>query len=315
MKFKMKKILVTILLALCFSSKIFAQQDPQYTQYMFNMLAINPAYAGNQEDVLSATALFRRQWVGIEGAPTTQTFSMHAPVMQQRLSNIGLGGLIMNDKIGISNALTATISGAYRIKFGRGNLAMGINGGIRQYRADFTSVQTSLSGQYDPAFAQNITEIMPVVGVGFFYNTDRFYAGISTPQLLSMRQTVGNANIQHFSHFFGNVGYVFDLNETFKLKPSAMLKFVQGSPLSVDLNSNLWWKERIGLGLSWRVGDSVDALLEIRINNNFSFGYAYDYTLTELRNYNTGSHELMLRYQCGVGKKRGKDKIITPRQF
>ncbi len=293
-----------------------AQQDPQYTQYMFNMQAVNPAYVGSEEGTLSATLLLRRQWFGIQGAPVTQTFSVNGSLLNGAL---GLGAVVLNDKIGVSNATSALFNWAYHLRVGRaGKLGFGMYGGVRQYRSDYASVQTSINNSvYDPAFANNVSKGIPVVGVGLMYHTDKFYAGISTPQLITTRYSLDVTTVQHNSHFFLNTGYVYELNPNIKLRPSFMLKYVKGSPLSPDINLNVWFKDKFGVGASYRVRDSFDLLFEFMANKNLTLGYAFDFTLTRLgstTNPRGASHEIMIRYQGRTGKG-GKDKIVTPRHF
>ena len=292
-----------------------AQQDPQYTQYMFNLQAVNPAYVGSQANTLSATLLMRRQWFSIPGAPVTQSFSVNGSLMN---GSLGLGAVILNDKIGISNATSALFNWAYHLKVSnKGKLGFGMYGGIRQYRANFANLKTSVGNTYDPSFDDAVSKGLPVIGAGVMYHTDKFYLGLSVPQLITSRYSVDATTVKHFSHFFLNTGYVMDAGTNFKIRPSVMLKYVNGSPLSIDLNTNIWFKERFGVGASYRVRDSFDVLFEFQATKNLGIGYAFDLTLTKLgsvTNPRGGSHELMLRYQMGVGKG-GRDKIVTPRLF
>lgn len=293
-----------------------AQQDPQYTQYMFNMQVINPAYVGNQAGMISGTLLARRQWFGIQGAPVTQTLSLNASLME---GSLGLGAVILNDKIGISNATSALFNWAYHLRITKtGKLGFGMYGGLRQYRANFADVKTSIDGSlYDPAFDNNISKGLPVVGVGAMYHTDNFYIGLSTPQLITTRYSLDVASVQHNSHFFFNTGYVFSATSNIKLRPSFMLKYVKGSPLSPDFNLNAWFNDKFGVGASYRVRDSFDALFEFQATDNLVLGVGYDLTLTKLGGFTNprgGSWELMVRYQ-GRGGRGGKDKIVTPRHF
>lgn len=296
---------------------VFGQQDPMYSQYMFNMLAVNPAYAGSRE-VLSLTALGRRQWVGIDGAPTTYTFSADMPIRNKK---IGLGLNFSNDKLGIMSNTAANLSYAYRLRINKkGILAMGLQGGFNQYRAAYGSVNYTQNSSYnpDPAFSSNISRFMPNIGAGIWYSTDRFYAGLSVPKLLRNKlDDMGNAandmNYQNRQnlHYFITAGYVFTLNDVLKLKPSALVKVVHGSPVQLDLNANLWIHDVVAIGASYRSGDSIDALLEFQITPQLRIGYAYDFTLTKLQQYNSGSHEVMIRYEFGFDK----GKILSPRYF
>ena len=288
-----------------------AQQDAQFTQYMFNGLAINPAYAGSR-DVFSMTGLFRKQWTGIEGAPVTQTLSGHLPLIKDR---IALGLTLINDKIGITNNFTMIGSYAFRIKFKTGTLSMGLRAAITQFKANFTNVRVSVDPTgSDPAFAQNINKTLPNFGAGLYYYTHKLYAGISMPQLINRDLSNGNiSDARQSRHIFATAGYVFDVSPTVKIRPSFLAKYVSGAPFSIDVNANVWLYDRFALGGSYRIGDAVNLLAEARISNNISLGYAYDLTLTQLGKYNSGSHEIMLRVEFGVGKD--KTKILTPRYF
>lgn len=306
---------IILFTCLALVQNVKAQQDPQYTQYMFNMQALNPAYVGNQANTISGTLLMRRQWFGIQGAPVTQSFTVNASLMQ---GSLGLGAVILNDKIGVSNATSALFNWAYHLRVTRtGKLGFGMFAGLRQYRANFADLRTSIGNNYDPAFDVGISKGLPVVGVGLMYHTDKFYAGISTPQLITTRYSVNVASVQHNSHFFMNTGYVMTVNDKIKVRPSMMVKYVRGSPVSIDLNANVWFKERFGVGASYRVRDSFDLLFEFQANQNLTMGYGFDMTLTKLGTYTNprgGSHEIMVRYQGKAGKG-DKDKIVTPRHF
>ncbi|MGD1842422.1 MAG: type IX secretion system membrane protein PorP/SprF [Thermonemataceae bacterium] len=310
-----KCLLITWVIALStYVQTSYAQQDAMFTQYMFNTLAINPAYAGSNE-VITATGLFRRQWVNIDGAPTTGTFSIDAPLLNEK---VGVGLNIVADQIGITSTVGVFASYAYRIKLNeRGRLAMGLQAGFSQYSADLANASLDQAGTVDPAFESNISELMPNVGVGLWYNDDRLYAGISAPHLLnnslsSDYQFLSSTDgARQFRHYFALVGYIFDLTTDIKLRPSVLFKAVEGAPMQFDFNGTVWFYEKVGVGLSYRTSDSIDALLEFQLTPQFRLGYAYDYTLTDLQDYNSGSHELMLRYQFSFKRS----KIITPRFF
>jgi type IX secretion system PorP/SprF family membrane protein len=222
---------------------------------------------------------------------------------------------LVNDKIGITNNFSMIGSYAFRIRFNTGVLAMGIQAAITQFRANFTDVRFSIDPtSSDPAFDQDINKTLPNFGTGLYYYTDRFYAGLSVPQLINWDLSDGNiSSARQSRHIFATAGYVFDVSPTVKIRPSLLAKYVSGAPFSVDVNANVWLFDRFALGASYRVGDAVNVLAEARISNNISVGYAYDLTLTELRKYNSGSHEIMLRVEFGVGKD--KTKILTPRYF
>ena len=285
----------------------YAQQQAMFTQYMFNGLALNPAYAGSHETV-SATFLAREQWTGIDGAPSTQTFSIHSPIINQGIS---VGLLLLRDNIGVTDQTGAYASYAYRIPISeKGRLAFGIQGGATLYDAKFSNVSLD-----NPVFANgDVNEWHPNVGFGMYYNDDRFYAGISSPQLIENEFDKNNpdSDSKLVRHYFATTGYVFDLDPNLKLKPNLLVKAVEGAPVEFDVNANLLIREIIWVGLSWRSFDSFDGLLQLQLTPQLQLGYAYDFiTTTDLSRVNGGSHELMLNYRFFFDKK----KIITPRYF
>ena len=307
------------------SSQVQAQQDKMFSQYLFNMMAINPAYAGSR-DVLSMTALYRAQWIGIEGAPQTATFTADMPVNGER---VGLGLQLSNDKIGIINQTGAYLSYAFRIKLGeRSTLALGLQGGAMSYRANYTEAVLSPGngGAADPAFAQNVSKILPNFGTGIYVSNDRGYIGISVPYLIKSKLSdFEPANGDNRStlrrHAYTTAGFVIGLSPTIKIKPSFLAKYAEGAPLGIDGNVNIWFNDRIAIGTSFRknqfyswTNDSNDAvvgLVELQVSDQLRFGYAYDRTLNNLKSYGPSSHEFMLRYEFGFGKS----KILTPRYF
>jgi type IX secretion system PorP/SprF family membrane protein len=306
----MKRFLtLSLFLLLTAGARLRAQQDPMYSQYMFNMLSVNPAYAGSREQ-LSFTALYRKQWVGIDGAPTTFTFSADSPIRNQRMA---LGLNVVSDRIGISKTLMANVCYAYRIRFNNdGVLSLGIQGGINQYRADYASVNTTQTsgGNPDNAFANSVSSLFPNFGFGVYYYTQKFYVGIASPKMIKNNLTGENRPTLDFSsfpnrqnrHLFVTAGYAFDVNEDITLKPSALLKGVKGAPLEGDINLNVWWKRKVGAGLSYRTASALLAMIELEVKPEIHFGYAYDMSLGGLRGTNSGSHELMLRYEPNAKK-------------
>ena len=290
-------------------SSAFAQQEAMYSQYMFNTMAINPAYAGSRE-VFSTTLLARAQWRGIEGAPTSQTLSMDAPLYNKK---VGIGLIAFNDQIGLSHNTGIHGSYAYRIRFNRYTLSMGIKLGVVQYSANLNDAVLSVGATTaDKGFQNNISVLIPSAGAGFFLNSDKFYFGASIPNLYNTQLSkTNNVEVNKYNHMFALAGYVFKLDEDIKLKPSFLYKFVKGAPMELDLNANLWLYDVVGLGLSYRTNDAVVGMFEVQVRNNFRVGYSYDYTTTGLQKYNSGSHELILRYEFGFGK----NKVITPRYF
>ena len=307
-----KYITFALLLIAASANKLYAQQEAMYSQYMFNTLAINPAYAGSR-NVTSATALYRNQWVGINGAPETITFSIDAPINSKK---VGLGLQVFNDKIGITKTTGAFASYAYRIRLQKGTLAFGLQAGASQYRADFQNVLLSPDPSNDLAFSQNVNKVLVNVGTGVYYNTDRFYIGLSSPQLLNNKLTnftVEGNNVFNGQalHLFFATGYVFPLSDVFALKPSVLVKGVKGAPIEADLNATLWIKDVFAVGLQYRTKADMSAMIEIQASPQIRLGYAYDRSLTKLVQYNSGSHEIMLRYEFGFEK----GKILSPRYF
>ncbi|KQC00582.1 type IX secretion system membrane protein PorP/SprF [Pedobacter sp. Hv1] len=307
-----KYITLALLLISASASKLHAQQEAMYSQYMFNTLAINPAYAGSR-NVTSATALYRNQWVGINGAPETVTFSIDAPLNSKK---VGLGLQVFNDKIGITKTTGAFASYAYRIRLQKGTLAFGLQAGASQYRADFQNVSLNPDPSNDVAFNQNVNKVLVNVGTGIYYNTDRFYIGLSSPQLLNNKLTnftVETSNVFNGQalHLFFATGYVFPLSDVFALKPSVLVKGVKGAPIEADLNATLWIKDVFAIGLQYRTKADISAMVEIQASPQIRLGYAYDRSLTKLVQFNNGSHEIMLRYEFGFEK----GKILSPRYF
>ncbi len=312
MKQKNLKIL-TVILILLFGFESFGQQDPMYTQYMYNTLAVNPAYAGSR-DALSITALLRQQWVGITGAPSTQSLVMHSPIYND---NMGLGLSVINDKIGPTQQTQVYADYSYTIQTSdNAKLAFGLKAGLSIYQADLTQLHSIAGGDQNIYNIDN--KLLPNVGVGVFYYNDKGYLGLSAPKLFqpnisiynSSTSTVSNAVLRR--HYFLIGGYVFDLSEKIKFKPSFLLKAVEGAPLSADLSANFFFNNKFGLGLAHRFDDSFSGLLQYYVTPQFRIGYAYDFTTTELRHYNSGSHELMLGYDFNFVDD---NRIRSPRFF
>lgn len=307
-----EKILV-VFIAVLFTGLVYGQQDPHYTQYMYNQNVLNPAYAGSRGD-LSIGLLARTQWVGIEGAPDTQTLNVHSNLGDE--NGLGLGLSLINDQIGPAKETNVSLDASYTLPTGEmGRLSFGLKGSYNFLNVDLNGgVLTNDEG--DILFSEDLKDSSPNIGAGLYYHNARFYMGISVPNLLENRvRTITTGNeIQDVSdnmHIFGTLGYVFDLNEQVKLKPSVMAKMVAGAPISLDLNASLFFNEKFEFGLSWREGDSIDALIGIQATPDIRIGYAYDHTLTHLGQYNSGSHELMLLFDLDFTKKL----IKSPRCF
>ena len=300
-----RSLVVLLLSMLVLSAQ--AQQRMMFTQYMFNGLAINPAYAGSQES-LDLTALAREQWIGLEGAPSSQTFSAHTPLKNKK---VALGFLLTHDQIGVTSQTGVYGVYAYRIKLRTGTLAAGLQAGFDSYRTGFSRVLTEIAN--DQHFLRDDAQaFLPNFGTGVYYSTQRFYVGLSAPYLFNHLYPGGPQNTaRQFRHWFASAGYVVDLNRELKLKPNVLVKAVQGAPAEIDINANLLIKEVLGVGMSYRSFDALSWLVELQATPKFRVGYAYDMTVSPLKQVNTGSHELLLNYRLSFQKS----KIITPRYF
>ena len=291
------------------TNKLVAQQDPQYTQYMYNMHVVNPAYAGSQ-GTLSIGLLGRTQWEGLDGAPRTITAAINAPIGR----NVGFGFSVIADEIGPVKEQNLFADFSYTIQTSdEGRLAFGLKGGFTFQNIDFFRLSTEQ--QDDPLFAEKLNETYPNFGAGAFYYTDDFYVGLSMPNMIESRHFEKKSGIiskaSEKMHFFLTSGYVFDISYDLKLKPSVMLKAVSGAPLSVDLSANALIYDALELGLSWRVDDSVSGMINFLISEHLRLGYAYDYTLTNLGDFNNGTHEVFLLYDVDLSRR----DLKSPRFF
>ena len=306
-----QKFLVMVGMTLLMYTNSNAQQQPMYSQYMFNMMNINPAYAGSR-GVTSMTALFRDQWVNMPGSPKTASVSVDMAVKQKK---IGLGIQLYDDRLGVERTTGLNLSYAFRIQTSeKGTLSLGLQAGLLNYRANLTEVSTFQSN--DPVFNQNVNGLLPAAGAGIYYNSDKFYIGASVPALLKTKISKNNvADISSITgrelHLFLASGFVAAINEDLVLKPSLLVKATSGSPVEFDLNTNLWIKNTIAVGGSYRTGDAYVGMVEWQMNRQLRFGYAYDKTFSNLGLYNSGTHELMLRLEIG----QEGSKMVSPRYF
>ena len=305
----MRKFLHILLLFMVLTVVLKAQHYQHYSEYMFNGLAINPAYTGSRE-VLSLSLLHRDQWVGIKGAPVTQTLSIHGPLKNDK---IGIGLYAYNEEIGVTRQQGFYLNYAYRIRFGSSKLAFGLKAGLDLCQSNWSDIE--IVDQNDKAFESNSPiYVKPNVGAGFYFYNKKYYAGLSVPLLLTNRLEY-NEKIE-VSHNFKNyntmltAGVLFKLNNSFKVKPSFLIKYHQASPMQFDLNANFIYRDIAWLGFSYRLDDAVVAILQYQITPQLAVGYAYDYTLSELNKYGNGSHEIMIRYELGF-----KVKAYNPRYF
>jgi type IX secretion system PorP/SprF family membrane protein len=306
-------VIAFCVIGLC-NTNVFAQTEPMYSQYMYNMLGVNPAYAGNRE-ALSLNFFQRNQWLGIKGAPKTTSLSMDQSIKDGKM---GWGLQVYDDELGIEAATGFNGMLSTRIQVSeKGILSGGLSFGMMNYRINLNDVNNR-NDPNDQSFisTDNPSKWNPSIGMGVYYNTDRFYAGVSTPNILKSRLASYenmNTSIQKSDdfHLFANAGYVFDLNEEVKLKPSTMVKMVSGAPIQADINMNIWLKDILGFGGSYRTGDAFVGMVELQATSNLRFGYAYDMPFNPLKYFTKGSHELMLRYEIG----NFKTKIKSTRYF
>lgn len=286
----------------------YSQQDAQYTQYMYNTINVNPAYAGSR-DVLSIFGMYRTQWVGLEGAPDTGVFSVHTPVGEK----IGIGLTFVNDRIGIADENTISADFAYRVPVSENyKLAFGLKATAHLLNVDYSKLSIDPN---DPEFQNNVDNMFsPNVGAGIYLYSNKFYAGVSVPNILETKHfennETGGSTVKERLHGYLITGYVFDLTENIKFKPAVMAKAVEGSPLQVDLTGNFLFNEKFTLGVAWRWDAAVSALAGFQINESWFIGYAYDAETTKLANYNSGSHEIFLRYELF-----NRQPIVSPRFF
>lgn len=300
--------LVTVL-AIAVGPNVHAQQDPLYSQYMFNTLAFNPAYAGSA-DVFTVMALSRHQWVGLEGAPNTQTLLAHTPL---KAVNMALGFTAINDQIGPTRQTGVYVDYAYRIRTGADSrLAFGLKGGFNVFQADLASLSTV---EADPANANIQGSLMPNFGFGLFWHAERYYAGLSAPKLLEnefdAEDGVALISATEARHYFLMAGYVMDIDRDLKFKPAFTLRVVEGAPISLDLNANFLLRDRIWFGAMYRLGNAFGVLGQYQVNDQFRIGYAFDLTTTKLGAYNAGTHEIMLNYDF----RFLTGKTVSPRYF
>lgn len=312
----MKKILPKIYLfvAILFLSatEIFAQQEAMYSQYMFNGLILNPAYAGST-DHLTASALYRRQWMAMEGAPITQTLSVQAPINKKK---VGLGFTIINDKIAITKNFGFNGAYSYRILTRHGGaFSMGIQSGISQIYANYNDVTLNPQNRPDNNFTDVQNFLVFNFGTGLYYNTESFYAGVSVPYLyrakVSGMEETTISDPQYYRHYFLTSGYVIDVSDVLKVKPSGLIKFAEGAPLQFDINTNVWFYDAFGIGASYRSKDAIVGMAEFQVSRQFRISYAYDHPVTKLSRVTSGSHEVMLRFDL----VSPNTKYISPRFF
>ena len=310
----LNKITFAVALSItCFSAN--AQQDAMYTHYMYNTLMVNPGYAGSR-DALTVTALHRSQWVDFKGAPITQTLTAHTPLRNQ---HIAIGVAVENDKIGPINNTSAFVDFAYIMKLTKkSKLSLGLNAGVNVLQASLTSLNAD--EQNDPILKENINNhTTPNFGFGAYYYRERFYAGVSIPNLLENNYssiTQANGNIlegKQQRHYFLIAGGLIHLNDDWDFKPTTYVKVTAAAPVEADLTASFIIRKKLLIGAMFRTGDAFGALIGVDITDQFHVGYSYDWSYgLQTFKYNQGSHEIVLRYDFIFFDKK---RIRTPRYF
>ena len=310
----LRNIRIAALALLMISGPMYSigQQDPMYTQYIFNLQTVNPAYAGSWE-TMGFLALTRLQWVGITGHPVTQTFSFQTPL---RTQNVGIGFDAVHDQVGSEQRIIVNLDYSYRIMLNDiTSLRFGIKGGFTNYKNDLNSLDPGPVGPGDPVL-MGVTEnkFMPNVGFGMFLSTPKYYLSLSLPRLVqnSFEENSGNfSKMSEVRQFYFAGGLVFNISDNVKFKPTFMTKAVVGSPFQYDVSANFLLAEKFWIGGMYRSGDAYGAIVQWIINNRFRIGYAADFTFTDLKSYNQGIHEVMISYEIAFMKR----KYVSPRYF
>ncbi|MGM0376594.1 MAG: PorP/SprF family type IX secretion system membrane protein [Bacteroidota bacterium] len=304
-------ILFMIILLSTGLQKTLAQQEPQYTQYMFNTVSVNPAYAGSR-DALNVLLLSRLQWLGMEGAPRTYDFTIHAPISKYKM---GVGLSLVSDSYGPVSNQYLNLSYAYRINLTEKTvLSMGIKGGLYNYHVNLTGLDFGEAG----AFINENPEqkFLPNAGMGLYLFSDRYYVGASVPRLIQTelngeQMTAGTLGDLK-RHYYLMGGLVFDLSNDLKLKPSLINRFVEGAPASTDFTAQLIIRDTYWAGVTYRHDEATAILASLQVNKQLMIGYSYDFQSSELSTFNNGSHEIVISYDF-AGFSR--EKVVSPRYF
>jgi len=293
---------------------MFSQQDSQFTQYMYNTINVNPAYAGSR-GVMSVFGLYRTQWVGLDGAPTTATASLNTPISN---SNIGLGLSAIKDQIGPSDETSVSADISYSIPTSETyKLSFGLKATANLLNIDFTKL--NIYNPADPRFQNNVdNKFSPNVGAGIYFHSNKTYFGLSVPNFLETNhfdKSVSNSSASFVAkermHYYVIGGHVFDLSPSIQFKPAFLAKAVQGAPLQVDVSANFLINEKFTIGAAYRWSAAMSAMVGFQVNQNWFIGYGYDMETTKLADYNSGSHEIFLRYELFNNYER----VVSPRFF
>jgi type IX secretion system PorP/SprF family membrane protein len=312
---KMKKLCFLAILGLIAINDAIAQQDPHYTQYMYNLSVVNPAYAGSKEN-MSGGLLYRKQWVEIEDAPSTGTFFLHSPIGK----NVGLGLSAITDQIGPVEEKNLYADFSYTLNLGgEKRLAFGLKGGATFHEVGLFSQigNGNVPDLDDPAFQQDTNRTLLNIGTGLFYYTNKYYVSFSVPNMLKGKYLDYRFQNKDYKfgtetlHYFLTGGYVFDINQNLKFKPFAMVKSAINSPTSVDVSTNFLFKEKLELGATYRLEDSFGAMVNFAVTPSLKVGYAYDHIVSDLNVKTPSSHEFMVLFDLNFPKKVSR----SPRYF
>lgn len=317
----MKKIFINVFFILTTGAMSLAQQQYHNTQFFYYKLGYNPAYAGSQENTC-ISCIYRHQWLGLNGAPKTMVLTFNMPIFNQR---VGVGANLFRHTIGISTIHNLDLVYAYRTRLGNGMLGIGAMGSVRSWENDYQLTTSTQPKSEDPSIPDGTQDkFLFNFGTGLYFNSEKFYIGFSVPRLLKNNIDFASSDVQisrEIQHIYLMGGLEMPLNNQVKLQPQMMMKYVAGAPVSFDANFNLILQDRYIVGLTYRLGgnkksrlgESVDIFLAAQLTNNILFGLSYDYTLSDLHDYNTGSIEASLHYCLGQSKLR-KD-FVNPRFF
>ncbi len=300
-----------LFILLLLSSEISAQQDSQYTQYMYNTVAVNSGYAGSR-GVTSIFLLHRNQWVGIDGAPVTNSFSINKPISK---TNLGYGISIVNDRIGVSDNNTVSTDFSYSIPLANDyKLSFGLKTSLNWLSVDYTRLTIRDPNDVVLSEQNNIdNQFSPNVGIGIYWHSPKNYIGISVPNFLETKRYEDNisSTAKDKMHIYLIAGRVFDINPDWQFKPALLTKLVQGAPLQVDFSANFLFNEKFTFGAAYRLNAAVTGLVGFQVSEAWQIGYAYDTDTSRLSNYNSGSHEIFLRFELF----NSYNKIVSPRFF
>jgi len=296
----MRKLLIIISLFL-YASASFGQQKSVLSQYRYNQLVINPGYAGHKND-LTLNLLHRNQWVNLEGAPVTNIASIHTGIKDK---HSGFGLTFIEESIGVHQSFSLYGAYSFKVQFKTGVLAAGIQGGFSQLNSNFDEL--NLKSQSDVVFSTFQNSMNPNFGLGLFYSSRKGFIGLSSPYVIEnrvLRTGNGLSDAQEARYYFLTGGYLFPVNKDFIFYPSALFRVQENAPVGFDLNANVILQDVLNVGMSYRSGDAVSMMCSLTVDEHFTFGYAYDYTLSNISNYTNDTHELMLIYRINLYKEK-----------